>query len=304
MMSAMTLKFNQRCVELITTPLCFRRRLLGLLLIWLISSFGFAGVDAAAEISDALCGKNQYSASLPVFSDRLADGLSIDEAYHLQRMAITECLDGQRPKGFKAGLTNPVVQNKFGVKSAVAGVLLPGMVLHVRSEEGLISAERFHNGKIEVELAFFLKQSVSQPIQTLEELKSLLAGFAPAIELPDLRFQKSKAPVGTDIVASNIAPKMVLIGKTRTLSEIPDINAVAAKLIHNGLVKQYVAAGSVMGDQLGALLWLINHMVEQGYTIPPDVPLLTGNMGQLLPLENGIYKVEFSGFEPFVFVVD
>ena len=304
MMSAMTLKFNQRRFELITRFSRFRRRLLGLLLIWSISSFGFAGVDAAAEISAALCGKTQNSASLPVFSARLTNALSIDEAYHLQRMAVNECLDGHRPEGFKAGLTNPIVQQKFGVKGAVAGVLLPGMVLHVRSEEGFISSKGFHNGKIEVEFAFFLKQAVSQPIQTVEELKGLLAGFAPAIELPDLRFQKHKSLAGSDIVASNVAPKAVLIGKTKTISEIPDVNNISARLIHNGLVKQYVGANSVLGDQLGALLWLINHTVMQGYTIYPDVPLLTGNMGQLLPLENGIYKVEFSGFEPFVFVVD
>jgi 2-keto-4-pentenoate hydratase len=48
-------------------------------------------------------------------------------------------------------------------------------------------------------------------------------------------------------------------------------------------------AADALGDQWKALLWLVNGVVEHGYTIDPGQILITGAMGKMIPGKPGKY---------------
>jgi 2-keto-4-pentenoate hydratase len=58
-----------------------------------------------------------------------------------------------------------------------------------------------------------------------------------------------------------------------------------------------------MGNQWEALYWLINHIIDQGYTIGEGQVLLTGALGEVLPCEPGSYEADFGNVGTVSFTV-
>jgi 2-keto-4-pentenoate hydratase len=48
-----------------------------------------------------------------------------------------------------------------------------------------------------------------------------------------------------------------------------------------------------MGSQWSAALWLVNTMVEQGWTIKRGNVLMTGALGNMIPGKPGRYRADF-----------
>ena len=90
----------------------------GLLLSLLVFAQEVYAGDDVKQVIEAV---NQQRL-MPQFGDQL----DVESAYQLQTMAVENLLAGQRPDGFKAGLTSRSAQEKFAVKQPVAGVLLTG----------------------------------------------------------------------------------------------------------------------------------------------------------------------------------
>jgi 2-keto-4-pentenoate hydratase len=220
--------------------------------------------------------------------------LDTEAAYSLQTMAVTQLLAGQRPDGFKAGLTSKTSQEKFSVKQPVAGVLLAGGRVTASAERGyVIEASSGSKLMLELEIGFQLTETLTRPISDVATLKALVKAIYPVIELPDLGFQHMPSLLGTDIIANNVAARKYILGAA-SASQPGDINVLPVKLYHNEQLILEGLGSDAMDDQWQALGWLINQSLANGWVIEPGQILITGALGKMLPAQPGKYSADFA----------
>jgi 2-keto-4-pentenoate hydratase len=58
-----------------------------------------------------------------------------------------------------------------------------------------------------------------------------------------------------------------------------------------------------LGDQWNAALWLINTMIEQGWTMEPGHVVITGALGNMIPGKPGKYLADYGDFGKIVFEI-
>ena len=236
----------------------------------------------------------------PVISVKMGSKLDESLAYQLQTDVNKRLLNNNFPAGFKAGLTTKPAQEKFKVEGPVAGVLLKKPLMAAHSPQLVLNS--YHRMMIEMELGFRFKQSVKNRIVDIEALKLLISEVLPVIELPDLGFDQPKQLQGVDIIANNVIAKQFIIAKGKPIDEI-NINLIQTKLYHNSTNLLIAKSGEVMNDQWQALLWLVNRMLDNGWTIEPGQVLITGAIGKMLPAQLGSYKATFSALGNIEFTV-
>ena len=65
---------------------------------------------------------------------------------------------------------------------------------------------------------------------------------------------------------------------------------VEVKLLLNEHVVNEGRSSALFGDEWFGLMWLVNAVLAQGYTIEPGSILITGVMGEMLPAQVGKYQ--------------
>jgi 2-oxo-hept-3-ene-1,7-dioate hydratase len=141
-----------------------------------------------------------YYAKEPVRG--LPGNLSMQDA-ECGRRRLVERLESveNRIVGYKAGLTNAELQQRFGVASPVRGVLLEKMLL----QDGAAVAAAFGARPVfEADLIVVVKDAAIHEARThLEVLKSLSL-VVPFIELPDLLVAEGQPVTGSLITMLNV----------------------------------------------------------------------------------------------------
>ncbi len=218
--------------------------------------------------------------------------ITVAQAYRIQTLAVTNVLRGQRPLGFKAGLTSTAAQQKFTVSHPVAGVLRSG---GQAASNGMVIVDSkvFNNLMLEAELGFIANQAITAPLDNIVQLQSLFTELVPVIELPDLAFDNPAALKAADIIANNVAAKQFAYGAVVPVRSV-EINQLAVSIKQSGQVLVSGQGSDAMGDQWQALLWLVNTSLENGWTIEQGQLLITGALGKMISGGVGQYEFDFA----------
>lgn len=208
---------------------------------------------------------------------RIDETLTIERAYAVQTRIVHATLHGRRPVGFKAGLTSSAAQDRFQTDEPVAGVLLTPPLqtptpLKLSELRGLY---------LETEVAMRIGKRIDNRLASTAALAAHVDGIAPAIELPNLDYEDAQHLRALDIVASNVAATYFKTGQFVSPDE-RDPNEVIARLTCDGEDVSVGSARDAMGDQWRAALWLVNTMIDRGWTIEPGQVLLTGALGNMV----------------------
>lgn len=255
--------------------------------------------DGGFRVSQAMA-QNQPAL---VLSPEYGKALTVDKAYGIQRLALEQVLQGRRPFGFKAALTAPAAQQQYGIDQPIAGVLPPGSEIAATEDGYRLLLKGFRQPVVEVELAYRLTRRVNAPLPDVAALQAIVAEIAPAIELPDLATAGRGAPNALDLIATNAGARRVIVGPGRA-PRLNDPNRIRVDLYREGEPLNTGAGRSVQGDQWQALLWLVNRTVASGWAIEPAQWLLTGAIGQAVPLQTGIYVADYGAFARLEFTVE
>jgi 2-keto-4-pentenoate hydratase len=249
--------------------------------------FLFISVSCASdeEVVNAIVQARAAVKQFALPSSKLPD-LTVDKAYKLQR-ALTKAIlaKGDSIGGFKAGLTSEATQKKFGVNAPLLGPLFKSGGL---GPGAAVDRKDFVRLFIENEVGYVAGQKISQPVKNVESLKKMIKEVFPAVELPDLRFADMKNLKGTDIIVDAVGCAKYIIGPKVPANKV-DVSKVEVTLTCDGKVVNQGKAADALGDQWKALLWLVNGVVEHGYTIDPGQILITGAMGKMIPGKPGKY---------------
>jgi len=126
-------------------------------------------------------------------------------------------------------------------------------------------------------------------VKDVDTLKKMIKGVFPAVELPDIRFVEMKDMKGEDLIVDAVASSKYIVGKLLPPDKV-EVNQVLVSLTLDGKLVNEGKAADAMGDQWKALLWLVNGVTAQGWSIEPGQVLITGAMGNMIPGKPGKYE--------------
>ena len=261
----------------------------------LLTSLVFAqAVDPAALLFDAYAQKQP----IPVLSATMPN-LDVNAAYEIQKAYLQKRLENDKIGGFKAGLTTPAAQERFGVTSPVTGILFASGKL---ADGASVDSAAFRGLMLETEIGFVLGEAITQPVKDVAELQQKVRGVFPAIELPEMGFADMKQLKGVDIIAADVAAVQFIVGAEQALAG-QDVNAVTVNLTLNDETVNTGTGSEALGDQWQAALWLVNSIIAQGWTIESGQVLMTGALGKMVPGKPGKYVANYGNFGTITFEV-
>ncbi len=138
-------------------------------------------------------------------------GMTMDDAYAIQKRWIDRKIAaGRSIKGYKIGLTSRTMQKSSHIDEPDYGVLLDDIFF---DDGATLEAGQFLDPKIEVELAFVLKDRLEGDKVTVSDVLNATDYLVPALELIAARCQRTDPETGYtrkvyDTIADNAASAM------------------------------------------------------------------------------------------------
>jgi 2-oxo-hept-3-ene-1,7-dioate hydratase len=212
--------------------------------------------------------------------------LDLAAAYAVQRELVDILYGGLIPGGYKAGLTTATARKKYYVREPISGALPRA---GRRADGAVIDAGQFKKPMIEIELGFIVRSPIRREMKSVSDLETYIRYAVPAIELPDVNYEKPNSLTGLDLVATNIAASGYVIGKPFLLRRLAEVNAIKVTLTHDGKLIDEGMASTASGNQLAAL-------VSQGHSLYPDQVLMTGSLGKINPGLPGRYHAQYGDY--------
>ena len=195
----------------------------------------------------------------------LAKEMSMEEAVRIRDGLVSELSASQgKVVGYKAGLTNPAVQKRFGTTSPVRGVLLEKMLL----DDGAEVPVKF--GAIpffEADLVVVVKDEGINQARTPADVIKHLASIRPFIELPDLVTAKEQPLTAAVITSFNVGARLGVLGKP--VAPAPEMVEALGKMTvvmrdQDGKELARVPGAAILGHPLNAVVWLADDVARSG----------------------------------------
>lgn len=239
----------------------------------------------AAELFDRFAQKTP--ATLPAITSE-ADGAC-------SRTKINALLALQYGKvvGYKAGLTNPAVQKRFGADKPVWGVLYEGMILDDGATvDAAFGARPLFEADMLVRVRSAAINSAKTPMDVMESIDQII----PFIELPDLVVVNPGALNGNGISAINVGARLGVAGQPivaplfraeryAMLDALRDMTVVITD--GSGAELSRGKGSDILEHPLNAVVWLAGALAAQGLAMEPGQWISLGSFSPLTPPKPG-----------------
>jgi len=200
--------------------------------------------------------------------------------------------------GYKAGLTNPAMQKRFGLDQPVRGTLLAGMLL---ADGASVPAHFGARPRFEADLLLRVRDpqihEATTPAQLLEHIDAVI----PFIELPDLLVQDpGRLDAGT-IAYINVGARLGVMG-----APLPVSPALAKQLAEmqvrvvdsEGRELDRGQGSDLLGHPLEAAIWLARDLAREGIRLQAGDLLSLGAFSRpLTPQPGQRVRVIYEGLE-------
>lgn len=219
------------------------------------------------------------------------DQLNSASAYDIQRALVTHEMRKKRViGGFKAGFTQAALRAKYHTKEPVSGVLFADAAFKDGDE---IDTGLFKQPMLEVEIGYVLRSPITRQLHSVADLKTYISHALPAVEIPDLNYVNVGGLNANDIIATNVAASRYVVGKPFVLRDLAQVNEIKVALYRDLQVVDTGAASDALGNQLEALLWLVNDAYAHGWQLQAGQLLITGTLGKMNPGLAGSYRADY-----------
>lgn len=239
----------------------------------------------ARDLDDAERGRNQVGQFSLAYPD-----MTIEDAYTVQRAWVArKVAGGRRVIGHKIGLTSRAMQRSSNISEPDYGALLDDMLF----EDGQdIPFERFIVPRVEVELAFILKDRLKGPGCTIFDVLKATDYITPAIEIIDARIQQVDSKSGVtrkvfDTISDNAANAGLVLGGRPVKPDAVDLRWVSALLFRNGVIEDSGVAAAVLGHPAKGPAWLANRLASYGECLEAGEIILGGSFTASVPARPG-----------------
>lgn len=195
-----------------------------------------------------------------------------------------------RVVGYKAGLTNPAVQKRFGVSAPLRGVLLQRMLLKEGEE---VPAQFGARPVAEADLLVVVKDARIHDARTHLEVLRSLSSVIPFIELPDLVVAQGEKLTAPLIVFINVGARLGVVGKGLTIEPTEEFAARLAGMRvrltdQEGRELGSATGAAILGHPLNAVLWLAQDLENSGVRLKAGDVLSLGSFTAPTPPRPGL----------------
>lgn len=199
---------------------------------------------------------------------------SVEDSYAIQKVwRDTQIAAGRRLVGRKIGLTSKAMQQATGITEPDYGVMFDDTVWESGS---VLRAEHFSNIRIEVELAFVLKDPLSGPACSLYDVLRATEYVTPALEVLNSHIEMEGRTI-VDTISDNAAYGGMVLGGRPVRPDDVDLRWVGAMLFRGEQIEETGVAGGVLGHPANGVAWLANKMHEHGDRLEAGEIILAGS---------------------------
>jgi 2-keto-4-pentenoate hydratase len=206
-------------------------------------------------------------------------------AYAVQRRTTEARIrEGRRAVGRKVGLTSPAVQRQLGVGRPDFGMLFDDMAC---AESAAISLDRLLQPRVEAEVAFVLRDDVTDPHVTAITVRQRVAYAVAALEIVDSRIAGWDISFA-DTIADNGSSGLFVLGADRVPLDAVEPAAVQMTMFVDGVPASTGSGEACLGDPLEALAWLARTALAHGDPLRAGDVVLSGALGPMVPVTPGM----------------
>lgn len=225
----------------------------------------------------------------------------LSTAYQIQRINIDDKIKtGAKEVGKKIGLTSEKVQKQLGVDQPDFGILLDDMQFKNGSA---IPFSELMQPKAEAEIAFILKEDLTQERITMENIVSAIDYALPAIEIVGSRIENWDIKI-TDTIADNASSSHFVLGEKPVELKDIDLKNCQMQLYLNDEKASEGQGKDCLGNPLNAVLWLAQKMQELNNPLRKGEIILSGALGPMVSISKADrIKATIEGLEEISFSV-
>jgi len=230
---------------------------------------------AAASLHAAEKNRKQITAITVKYPDMdMADAYAIQKAWVGMKIAA-----GRKVKGYKIGLTSRAMQMSSQIDEPDYGTLLDDMFF---ADGADIEAACFTDARIEVELAFILRDRLEGEAVTIFDVMNATDYVIPALELIAARTYRIDPKTGYvrkvfDTIADNAANAGIIMGGRPIKPMDMDLRWVGALLYRNGVIEETGLAAGVLNHPANGICWVAKRFAPHGIALEPGQVLLAGS---------------------------
>jgi 2-oxo-hept-3-ene-1,7-dioate hydratase len=206
--------------------------------------------------------------------------MSMEDAYAIQKTWVDIKLgEGRQVIGYKVGLTSRAMQMTMQIDEPDYGTLLDDMVFEDGSD---IEASQFTDPRIEVELAFVLKDKLEGENISIFDVLNATDYVIPALELIAARSHRIDPENGYvrkifDTISDNAANAGIIMGGRPIKPMDMDLRWVGALLYRNGVMEETGLAAGVLNHPANGIAWIAKRFAPHGIALEPGQILLAGS---------------------------
>ena len=233
----------------------------------------------------------------------IATGLDLAAAGRLRDRFVASLVPQWGPVvGYKAALTNPAVQARFGMTQPVRGMLLRRMLY---GNGAVLSAQVGARPVLEADLMVRVGSDAINDARNDRELLAALDAVVPFVEVPDLVYAPTVALDGPAIVAINAGARAGVLGDAIALEPTAAwgarLGAIAVTVLDGttGATLGNGTTAALLGHPLAAVRWLRDDLRAAGLALKPGDLLSLGTIAPPVMVRPGLRAiVRYGGLSP------
>ena len=175
------------------------------------------------------------------------------------------------------------MQAATGITEPAYGVMFDDTVFENGS---VIDTDRFLNVRIEVELAFLLKEALEGPNVTIFDVLRATDYVVPALEILNSHIELDGRTI-VDTISDNAAYGGMVIGGNPVRPDDIDLRWVAALLYKNEAIEETGVAAGVLNHPATGVAWLADKLAQHGSRLEAGELILAGSFTRPMWVERG-----------------
>lgn len=229
--------------------------------------------ETLVKIADDLAEAEKNCTMIPRLTATY-DGMTIEDSYAIQKVWRTRGEEvGRRLAGHKIGLTSKVMQVATGITEPDYGAIFADQIYENGS---VIEHAKYSNVRIEVELAFVLKEDVKGPNATIFDVLNATDYVVPALEILSSRIEMEGRTI-VDTISDNAALGAMVYGGNPVKPSDIDLRWVSALLYRNEQIEDSGVAAAVLNHPANGVVWLANKLAAHGDILKAGEIILAGS---------------------------
>jgi 2-oxo-hept-3-ene-1,7-dioate hydratase len=239
--------------------------------------------ETIAAIADELAEADRTRSVIPRITARYPDA-TVEDSYAIQGVWRDKNIAaGRRLVGRKIGLTSKAMQQATGITEPDYGVMFDDTVWQ---NGATIPFDDFSNVRIEVELAFVLKEPLEGPNCTLFDVLRATEYVTPALEVLNSHIELEGRTI-VDTISDNAAYGGMVVGGIPMHPDQIDLRWVSALLYRNETIEETGVAAGVLNHPATGVAWLANKFHQHGARLEAGEIILAGSFTRPMWVSRG-----------------